>query len=400
MKSLMVVVGVLLYGAASGIAFAHEEHTHAPSVKNSLSTSVAFDKTGRLWRVRAKEGLVMVDYSDDKAKHFGLVVSVNLSPENIGASGELRPKIAIGQNGEVYVTWTEALEKPFAGNIKFSRSTDGGDRFTPPIIVNRNRDIITHRFDALTVANDGTVYIAWIDKRDLEAAKSSGQKYVGAAIYYATSQNGGISFDHEYKLTDSTCECCRIALSPNPDGSVAAFWRHIFGSQTREHAVALISSQGVIHTPVRASFDNWDIDACPHHGPAITQDEGQGWHLAWYNGGEQPGLSYARLNKTTWSVTSLLRFGHTETQAAHPDILSEGKQVYLVWREITEIGYRVLLMTSDDSGAHWNKPSPLANTEGEADNPFLVADRGDVYLSWNTMREGYRLINIKTPSPR
>jgi hypothetical protein len=394
MKYLINFLAFFLLGCARISADAHEEHTHASVIKNGLAVSVVFDRQGRLWRAMVRDGRLTVDYSDDKGKSFGSQVSVNSKPEKVGADGELRPKIAVGRQGEIYVSWTQALDKPYSGNIKFSRSTDGGLSFSTPIVVNHNHDIITHRFDALSVTEDGTVYVAWIDKRDLESAKAEGRKYVGAAVYYAVSQNSGASFDIEHKVADSTCECCRIGLTAEPDNSVAAFWRHVYGSRTREHAVALLSLKGIIHEPVRASFDNWNIDACPHHGPAIARDGNRGWHLAWYDGGDQPGLSYATMNRTSWEVSSPIRFGNSDAQAAHPDLLSVGNQVYLVWRELSQADSSILLMKSGDGGLHWSKPAPLSSTESGSDNPFLVADENAVYLSWNTAHEGYRLIKI------
>jgi hypothetical protein len=36
----------------------------------------------------------------------------------------------------------------------------------------------------------------------------------------------------------------------------------------------------------------------------------------------------------------------------------------------------------------------VAQTSGAADYPFLIADGKSVYLSWNTLQEGYRLIAL------
>jgi len=61
----------------------------------------------------------------------------------VAAVGENRPKILVGNNGNIYVSYTRALEMPFAGNIRFSRSINGGESFSVPIVVNNNLDPIT-----------------------------------------------------------------------------------------------------------------------------------------------------------------------------------------------------------------------------------------------------------------
>lgn len=338
---------------------------------------------------------MVVDVSTDQGKTFSSPVTINPKPEKIGADGELRPKIALGLNGEIYVSWTQALDKPYAGDIKFSRSLDGGRSFSAPVVVNHNRDLITHRFDSLAVADDGSIYIAWIDKRDLHAAQAAGRKYNGAAVYYAVSRDGGATFDAEYKAADSSCECCRIGLATEPGGAAAIFWRHVYDGGIRDHAVARIGPQGVLKGPVRVSYGNWKIDACPHHGPAIARGGDWGWHLAWYEGAEaRQGLYYARLDGGAWVTSPPRRFGNADAQAGHPSLFGTGERVFLAWKELTDNAAVVMTMASDDGGRSWNEPRKLAETAGAADNPFLVADGRRVYLSWNTLRDGYRLIEM------
>ena len=54
---------------------------------------------------------------------------------------------------------------------------------------------IGHRFDTMTVGSDGLIYVAWIDKRDRDAATREHQVYDGAALYYTVSRNGGKTFE-------------------------------------------------------------------------------------------------------------------------------------------------------------------------------------------------------------
>lgn len=392
MKSLLAPGLLLLLLFSTGLT-AHEDHTKHQ--KSSLAVSTTFDQQGRLWRAWVRGGQVLVDHSVDQAATFSAAVAINPQAEKIGADGELRPKIALGQQGEIYVTWTQALDKPYSGDIKFSRSIDGGLHFSAPIVINHNRDIITHRFDSLAIAADGTIYVAWIDKRDLHTAQALGKKYTGAAVYYAVSKDHGVSFSAEYKVADSSCECCRIALKPAPDGSATMFWRHVYGQNTRDHAIAGISANGVTHAPTRVSYDNWKIDACPHHGPAMARGSNWGWHLAWYNGSEEKqGLMYARMDGTAWVTSPPRAFGNSAAQASHPDLWSAGERVFLVWKELTENAAIVMLMTSDDGGRNWGAPRQIAQTTGAADNPFLLANGEHVYLSWNTTTDGYRLIAL------
>ncbi len=153
-------------------SFSHEGHSHGPSVV----ASVSFDKSGNLWRVREQQGFVIVDSSNDQGLNFSKSINVNTELQKIGTSGDAKPKIAIGPEGNIYVTWTQTLSKPYTGYIWFARSKDHGKTFELPQIVHQDKSEITHRFDAINVNKDGRIFVAWVDKRDLEKAKLQKKK--------------------------------------------------------------------------------------------------------------------------------------------------------------------------------------------------------------------------------
>lgn len=384
-----------------GLALAHEEHTKYQA--GSLAVSVAMDAQGALWRVTEKDGMVMVDVSRDLAKTFSKPLAVNSAPQKIAADGEARPKIAIGPLGQVYITWTEALKQPYAGYIWFARSINQGKSFEKPFIVHQDRAEITHRFDSINLAKNGTITVSWVDKRDLIAAKAAGKPYEGAAIYYARSFDNGASFVAEKKLADSSCECCRIAMTNKPDGTAVAMWRHVFAGNERDHMIAEIPSSASQPAVIkRATYGRWKIDGCPHHGAALVSGgEGQDWwgyHMAWFDGGndangQSAGLYYARMDGVAWASTPAKKFAGSKNLAGHPALLSVGENVYLVWRESEARTHKILGKYSDDGGRNWSEPKLLAETTGKADYPHLVSRDKQVYLAWQTAQEGLRLIS-------
>ena len=381
---------------------AHEGHTQAQ--KNSIAISVAFDASGRLWRAGVQEGFVVVDSSADNGKSFSKPLKINAQAQKIGADGEARPKIVVGPEGNIYVTWTEGLKAPFSGYIWFARSINQGKTFEKPIIVHQDRAEITHRFDALNVAqfgeNKGNITVAWVDKRDLLAAKAAGKAYEGAAIYYAVSSNKGASFNPEQKLADSSCECCRIATTNKPDGTVVALWRHVFEGNERDHMIAEIPQKaGQESVQKRATYGHWKIDGCPHHGAALASGgEGKDWwgyHMAYFDGNDtKPGLYYSRMDGVAWASSVPKKFGNNANQAAHPALLSMGDKVWLVWRETEAKTNMILGMFSDDGGKSWQDSKVLVSVTDKADNPFLVSKDGQVYLAWNTAKEGFKLLRL------
>ncbi len=398
MRVLVWLIGLLL----SATLHAHEEHTKHQPQAAPLAVSVVFDAQGTLWRAGVKDGFVAVDASRDLGKTFAAPVKVNASPQKIGADGEARPKIAVSPEGNLYVTWTEALKKPFSGYVWFARSVDGGKTFEKPYTVHQDKAEITHRFDALHVAPHGEITVLWVDKRDLIAAKAAGKKYDGAAIYYAVSQDKGASFLPEKKLADSSCECCRIATATKPDGTVAALWRHVFEGSERDHMIAEVPAPEAKRNaaPRRATFGHWMIDGCPHHGAAMEaggeDKDWWGYHMAYYDGNDKkPGLYYSRMDGVAWASSPAKLFGNSANQAGHPALLSLAGKVYLVWREQKDGTSSIMGMASNDDGKSWSVPKTLASSKQKADYPFMLQHQGMPYLAWNVAGEGLLLLEIK-----
>ncbi len=381
---------------------AHEEHTRHQNTL--LAMSLAFDGQGGLWRASVNGGFVEVSSSSDFGRTFSNAVRVNQAPQKIGADGEARPKIAVSAEGYIYLTWTEALKKPFSGYIWFARSLDAGKTFEKPYIVHQDRSEITHRFDALNVSADGRITVTWVDKRDLFAAKAANKPYEGAAIYYAVSDDKGASFLPEQKLADSSCECCRIALANKPDGTAVAMWRHVFKGSERDHMIAEIPAATKTPDPKRATFGRWKIDGCPHHGSALASggegDRWWGYHMAWFDGGNDDAgkdatLFYARMDGEAWVSSPPKKFGNMKKQAGHPALAAIGEQVWLVWREKDMGRTQVWGMQSGDEGKSWDAPRLLTDTEGTADYPLLLQKAKAILLVWNTAGEGLKVLPLK-----
>lgn len=349
-----------------------EKQQNAPR----LAVAATFDATGRLWLARVVGQQLLVSHSDDTGQTFSPAVAVNRKNELISADGEARPQIAaIGRR--VYVSWTQALPQPFAGHIRFAVSEDGGQSFAEPVTVNDDSRPITHRFNAM-LADAGGVTLAWIDKRD----GAGNAAYTGAAIYTARSTDGGRSFAANRKLADHSCECCRIGMVVDADGTPLIFWRHVFGANVRDFALARLGQ------PLqRVSEDGWEIDACPHHGGAIAVDAMAGRHLAWFTGAEKsPGLHYRRIDGQR--MTPAMPFGNLDAQAGHPAILADGARIHIVWREFDGRQTQIRSMSSADRGDHWSAPATLAQTAGPADDPLLARAPDAIWLLWNTVEEG------------
>jgi hypothetical protein len=232
----------------------------------------------------------------------------------------------------------------------------------------------------------------WLDRRDAAAARRAGEAYTGIALYSAVSTDRGASFAANRKLADHSCECCRIAVALDTDGTPVVVWRQVFGTNLRDHALLRLDGESSL---VRVSHENWAMDACPHHGPALAIGADGVWHLAWYSGAEhRRGLFYAHSRDRGRRFSAPRAFGDNDAQAGHPQVLSLGSTLHLAWKEFDGRQSRVRAQRSRDGGRSWEPVQTLAATAGASDHPQLVSDGARGVLVWNSAADGLRVLPL------
>jgi hypothetical protein len=405
-----LVAGAVLAGAVAGASGTHaqeatrtadqlglscNQESSLPSPDCGTTPTPTFDKLGRLWVAFSSHGHVYVAYADGVGQGFHPPVAVNRTPESIYADGENRPKLIIGPEGRIYVSWTRKTPGRFTGDVRFARSMDNTERFSDPVTVNQDHTLISHRFDGMAIDSKGNIYLAWLDKRDQAAAKTAGKDYAGAALYYAVSTDGGNHFGSEQKVADNSCECCRIALATDQDDHVKVLWRQIFGGNIRDHALATLGLESPV-TPVRrVTYDDWKADVCPHHGPDLAVDSRGRVHMTWFTQGPtHQGLMYGRFDpeRDRLEFTQLL---DGAAGASHPQVLAVRDTLYTAWKTFDGTKTDLRVRRSDDHGKTWTRPQVVATTTGKSDHPILLQTGDKVFASWHTQTEGFRLLSVQ-----
>ena len=389
--------GVLLAGAASLFslcAWSQEVASDSATTprqtvrahRAQLASGAAFAPDGSLWMVGLDSANQLSIWRSLDLLNWSESRRLETHGDAISADGENRPKIAFGPNGQVVVSYTRPLEKPYTGWIRMLRSSDGGATFSAPFTVHRDTQEITHRFESIAFDAKGDLHVVWIDKRDLQ---TSGKGYVGAALYKAISTDGGQTFGADTKVADHTCECCRIALAQGPDGKLRALWRHVYGASTRDHAFANLSDSAP-NAIQRASFDEWNVQACPHHGPGLARADAStnpGYHAVWFGirkekGTDVAAVRYARLAPDGQPMANTVR-ALPDAQAEHADVAALGEKVAIVWRSFAGKETSLKAWLSKDGGKTF-EVRLLATAQGNNDHPRLVSDNARMVVVWRT----------------
>lgn len=371
----------------------HAMEMHGTPNAAALGADAAFDAHGRLWVVTVRDDHVLLRHSDDLGKTFSAPVPVNATAEAISATGENRPVIALGAEGQIYVAWDHPLPQRWTSEVRFARSVDGGQTFSDPVTVSHWPTGVGRAFASMAVAGNGDVVVAWIDNGDPDAMQAADKAGHHATIAYSWSSDGGATFVPDRELTRHSCECCRIALARATDGGVATLFRAVFGKDTRDHAFGVLPTDGKPAHWQRATFSGWQIPACPEQGPGLAIAADGVRHAVWYEASHGPAIWYGQLDPGH-PPRHRLRIGGVG--AGHADVAAQGTTVWIAWNRVDATGYSLMLRVSRDGGRHFDAARAIATSADSVYSPQLLVHDGKAFVAWNTAG-GFRLIPTGGP---
>ena len=350
------------------------------------------DKEGKLLLVWTGGGVVSFAKSDDLGKTFSSAVKIAEHGKSLDSGSDARPQIVSDSNGNIFLAYAFFKDSNWNAQINTSRSSDEGATFSAPTSL--IEDGSSQRFPSVLISPDNSIFMAWVDKRLVSAAKQGGEKRLGGSIAYSFSTDAGKTFGVERIANENSCECCRIGAALSSTGETAIIYRAIFPGGIRDHATQIVSPKSA--EPIRrVSDDQWRTDACPHHGPTIAISEAGKMHVAWFTQGERrSGVFYANSVNQGRSYSKPVRIGTDGANVSRPYLLALGQNIYLVWKEFNGSISTVYMNRSQDDGGTWSAPRAIFETSGYSDHPLLISQQGKVYLSWLTRMDGYQLIEL------
>ena len=338
-----------------------------------------------------RDGVVFVTWArqDEHSRNLYLArlgkeetKTVRVNPEGMEVDSlHQSPGIAVGPGGEVYISWSSAKAKPegtlFASDLRLSRSLDGGQTFDNHLRVNEDRPI-SHSFEGLAVATNGTALISWIDSRE---------GWEKANTYLARVGQQGSQVENIVTLGRDTCVCCRSYVTTGPNNTVAALWRKVFPGDIRDMEFRLSKDGGLSFLPAtRVHEDRWQINACPHRGGSTGIDAQGRVYASWYTEGaeRQPAILFA-MSKDGKRFSSPRRLD--TSHGSIPDhvqmaIDTAGRAV-VVWEDSTAVYRRVLLRYTTNGGQTFSPVRSLSSALKAYAPDVAVSPAGEFVVVWH-----------------
>lgn len=383
---VIALCAAVLGGCATGhpVTAGYEQYAGG-AVK--LPVSAAFGPGGGLWRVVSTEDHVYVDYSADYGKTFSPPVAINEERVPIRAQSEYRSQIVVDSAGRIYVAYPAFGLQPWTTYL--SVSADRGQHFSPPEPLSDQARVANSFETVLALDGKNRLHAFWHDERG-SASEASGN-----AIFHSVRDAGGNFLESNRKVADGICGCCRLAAGFDADGQPVLVFRNIYPGNIRDHELLKAKPDGAGWIRSRVSQDDWQIEACPVHGPALAVGPDGRYHIAWFTQGSvRKGLFYANSSDQGQHFSSPMPFGDLQKLPSHPSVVSLGRRVALAWNEFDGVKTKVMVMQSNDAGKTWSPAKSVAESVSESDFPFLLTNGQGIFLSWNSRNEGYRLIPV------
>ena len=211
-----------------------------------------------------------------------------------------------------------------AYDLRLSYSRDDGKTWSAPITPHHDKTKTQHGFASVFEMPNRSLGLVWLDGRDQELNTKDPQGG-SMAVYFA-------SFDASWKQTGESsvdarvCECCQTTAVTTDEGPLVAF-RDRTEKEIRDiHVTRFEQGKWTAAQPVHA--DNWQIDACPVNGPALSA-RGRAVAAAWFTAVGDTGHAYAAFSQDagrTWGEPIRL---DDATSTGHVDIemLEDGSAV-------------------------------------------------------------------------
>jgi hypothetical protein len=215
-----------------------------------------------------------------------------------------------------------------AAMLRFSRSDDGGLRWSRPVTLNDDTTgaLVSHQFHGATWVGDSGITVAWLDERHSTEPITSGADghaehavEPDATIYMTTSSNFGRTWGPNRVAWGAACPCCRISLARAVDGHAVAAWRKHFPGNVRDVVTATITPAPT--EPERVHPDDWAYAGCPHTGPALAMGRDGSTQVVWYNGKQgKVGVYYTRRLRQGGSGPAVELISGPALGVAHPAV--------------------------------------------------------------------------------
>jgi hypothetical protein len=202
------------------------------------------------------------------------------------------PSVVALADGSLASAWIqENGPDPEAYNLKVAWSKDGGATWSAPASPHHDGTQTQHGFASLFQAPGAGLGLVWLDGRGTDPGSPNATDNMSLRATTYTTAGKQL---REVAIDTRVCECCPTSISTTSEGPIVAF-RNRSAKEVRDIYVSRLAA-GRWTPPVAVHNDNWEIDACPVNGPAVSAS-GRTVAVAWFNALKEEGKAFVAFSR-------------------------------------------------------------------------------------------------------
>jgi hypothetical protein len=201
------------------------------------------------------------------------------------------PSVVRLADGSLYAHWLQKSgPDTYAYDVRLARSTDDGGTWTASFTPHHDATKSEHGFASLFQMPGAGLGLVWLDGRAMKSEGHGGHESAGdMSVRSATFDQSGKQLA-ESAVDLRVCECCPTAAAVTSDGPIVAY-RDRSATEIRDISISRYVN-GQWSEPAVMHRDNWQINACPVNGPALSAS-GRRVAIAWFSAKGEQGHAYA-----------------------------------------------------------------------------------------------------------
>ena len=340
------------------------------STPQNLSNSPAGSSSPQ---IAVDSGNINVVWVDNTPSNYQIFFSGSIdggatfsTPKNISNDprGADYPYMTVDSDDNINVAWVVS-PRVVPSIIFFSRSSDGGVTFSPPIALSTKPS----RGPLVAVDSAGNINVAWIEGNNGPVQ-----------VIFSRSSDGGATFTAPKVISWPSEADLGLQMALDSKGNISAVWY----TQPYGNVYLSRSSDGGA-TFSRTTITNNTGPNGPQ-APQIAIDSSDNINVVWNDRGD----IFFSLSSDGGATFSTPQNLSNDLRASAPRIATDPSgNINVVWQDNTPGNYATFFSRSGDGGATFSTPENLSNDSGTSSAPQIATDSsGNINVVWEDYTPG------------
>jgi hypothetical protein len=259
----------------------------------------------------------------------------------------------------IFITMSFSLLSSPISNLIYAQSN-----FINPINISDSKGM---SIDQRISVSGNNVYVVWKD--NVNGIED---------VFFSKSSDNGFNFTTPINLSNTTSSSFEPKVYSIAN-YVYVFWTENVKSSNNEIFFTRSTDNGAsFNKPVNLS--NTEKGMSGIEEVAIS---GSNVYIAFRDSVTgDPEIFFTRSTDNGASFNKPVNISNNDGLSGLPKVSASGNTVNIVWEDTTTGNDEILLSTSTDNGASFNKPVNISNNTGYSSNPKIATSANNVYVTW------------------